>query len=416
MEEKHMKKPLKFLGIIVLIAVIGSSFTACIDLFPEPEKKWTIDDYIDIGPEPFSTVQPFKDTGAVAFVAGMKLGWNLGNTFDAGFSRSGESPPFLSRTVNEIERSWVSHVTNADNIIALREAGFDTIRIPVSWRKVTGPAPEYKIREDWMARVTEVVNYAVGCDMYIILNTHHDTALFRLLDSNVDAGITAFKKIWEQIADNFKNYNEKLIFEALNEPCTTGSANQYNGGTKEERDNLNKYYEAFIDTIRKSGGNNDKRFLLLATYYASVEAPAVDGLVLPQDTANNKLIVSVHYYSPYNFALNVDSPVNTWDKSVIADFWPITQGLDRPYNKFVKNGIPVIMGEFGAMNKNNEAVRAEWAEYYVSEARKREMPCVWWDNGAFEGGGELFGLINRTNNTFAYPLVLDGLLKGAGLK
>jgi len=420
-ERYVMKNFLKLIGILTLAAIIGFSVFACNEEEGNGNGNggpfWDVDDYVDIGPGPFTAPQPFNDTNAVDFVAGMKLGWNLGNTLDAGGQYN------LDRTVTQLETAWVSHLTNAENIKTLRAAGFDTIRIPVTWRKVTGPAPDYKIREDWMARVTEIVNYAVGCDMYVILNTHHDEGLFRFLDSNTPAGIAAFTKIWEQIADQFKNYNEKLIFEALNEPRTIGTQanpwpSEWSGGTAEERANINKYYEAFINIVRNSGGNNNKRFLLFATYAASVEAPAVDGLVLPVDIVADKLIVSVHYYSPYEFALSRNDNNNTWDKDKIADFWPINQGLDRPYNKFVKNGIPVIVGEFGAMNKNNEEVRAEWAEYYVSEARKREMPCIWWDNSIFvrtSPNQEIFGLLDRPNNTFAFPLVLEGLLKGAGL-
>jgi endoglucanase len=111
--------------------------------------------------------------------------------------------------------------------------------------------------------------------------------------------------------------------------------------------------------------------------------------------------------------LNKDSPVNTWSKNNSSDTSQITGPIDLAYNKFVTKGIPVIIGEFGAMNKNNEAARAQWAEFYISYAKSKGMKCFWWDNGAVTGTGELFGLLNRQNNTITYPDLLTGMMNGA---
>jgi len=352
--------------------------------------------------------QIFIDTAAGKIVADIKIGWNLGNTLDAsnGFG--------VNPTVTQMETAWVKTATTKAMITTIKNAGFNAIRIPVSWTKAAGGAPDYKIRDDWMARVKEIVNYAVDNDMYIILNTHHDENVFTFMNSNAAVGKAAFQKIWEQIAAAFKDYSEKLIFEGLNEPRTPKSSNEWNGGTAEERANLNAYYTIFVDTVRKSGGNNDKRVLMINAYAASAESVAMNALELPKDSAKDRLIVSFHSYSPYDFALNTDPKKNSWSKSNSGDTSPITGPIDSYYNKFVKKDIPVIIGEFGAMNKNNEAVRAQWAEYYVSYAGKRGMKCFWWDNGATTGTGELFGLLNRQNNTFTYPALLNGLMKGAG--
>jgi len=409
-----MKKKIKYLMLTVFIAVIGFSIVLfnCIAanssqgisnevVLVDIEPK-------DIGPAAFSEPQPFKDISAVELVSDIKIGWNLGNTLDA----NGGSP---SSSVTQLETLWVRHVTNNENIRTLRRAGFNTIRIPVSWAKTTTSSADYKIPDAWMARVTEIVNYAVAYDMYVVLNTHHDENIFKFMNADVNAGLDAFQKIWKQIAENFKNYNEKLIFEALNEPRTKGSSREWNGGTSEEHNNLNKYYAAFIDVVRKSGGNNGKRFLMINTYAASVESSAMNGLVLPTDSANKKLIVSYHSYAPYDFALNTDKSFKSWHKNNPSDTSPIINGVDRAYNIFVSKGIPVILGEFGAMDKNNEETRAQWAEFYTGYARSKGIPCIWWDNAGFTGNGELFGLINRTNNTFPFPLVLNALLRGAGI-
>ncbi|MCL2266335.1 MAG: glycoside hydrolase family 5 protein, partial [Treponema sp.] len=245
----------------------------------------------------------FNDLTAAQIVAGIKIGWNLGNTLDAtGFSWLGVNP-----SAADMERAWGNPLTTAANFAALKEAGFNTIRIPVSWSKAVDH--EYNIRGDWLARVVQIVNYAVDIDMYVILNTHHDEDIFKLSDAEMDASLAAFKKIWEQIASAFRNYSEKLIFEALNEPRTKGSRQEWSGGSAAEHINLNRYYKLFVEVVRASGGNNDRRVLMVNTYAASAEQPAMNGLVVPQDTVPNKIIVSIHCYTPYDFALNVRSPV-----------------------------------------------------------------------------------------------------------
>jgi endoglucanase len=263
--------------------------------------------------------------------------------------------------------------------------------------------------------------------MYIILNTHHDEYIFDFADAKMTESIKAFKKIWGQIADTFKDYDEKLIFEALNEPGNlTPGSNKWGGGTPEQRANLNTYYQAFVDTVRASGGHNDKRILMINTYAASgTVAVAVNDLVLPTDTVPNKLIVSVHSYVPDGFAFPRAEPTPqypnrtgtaAWSKNNTSDTNPITTVIDRVYDKFVSAEIPVVMGEFGAVNKKNDAARAEWAEFYVSYAKSKGIPCLWWDNQVFnEDGGENFGLLSRVINLFEFPAVLRGLMKGAGV-
>jgi endoglucanase len=246
--------------------------------------------------------------------------------------------------------------------------------------------------------------------MYIILNTHHDEEVFKFKNADKDEAIKAFKIIWGQIAVNFRNYNEKLIFEALNEPRTPNGTNEWNGGTAEERTNLNDFYKAFVEIVRASGGNNGKRFLLINPYAASSGAVAMNALVLPADTAQDKIIVSFHSYSPYNFALN-KTGTDAWSESG-SDKTDITNSMDAYKTKFIDKGIPVIIGEFGAMHKDNTAARALWAKFYVSEAKKRGIPCFWWDNHAFEGTGELFGLLNRNDNSFPFPEIITGLMDG----
>jgi len=384
-----MKKHISLFLIFAIIIVSCISLKSCDD-----------EDVVFATPaEPM----PFNDITAVEWVANVKIGWNLGNTLDAHDGKS-------SGSANQLETMWGVPVTKSSNFTTLKNAGFNAIRIPVTWYKVTDK--NYNIRDSWMKRVVEVVNYAVENDMYIILNTHHDEDIFKFTDAQVNESLYAFQKVWQQIAEVFRNYDEKLVFEGLNEPRNKSNPQQWNGGSLEERNNLNTHYQVFVDTVRASGGNNDKRVLMVNTYAASAGQTAVDGLVLPNDPVPNKIIVSIHAYEPYNFALNNRSPINTWSADNPADISNIVNNFNRAHDKFVSKGIPVVMGEFGAMNKNNEATRALWAEFYVKTAMDKGIPCIWWDNGAFSGSGELFGLLNRNTNTFAYPLVVAGLMKG----
>jgi endoglucanase len=395
-----MKKLFKLLGIIAITAIIGFSIITCDD-----SGKFNDDyDYTTIPQTPPasngpSTPEPFSNISATKLVADIKVGWNLGNTLDA--VKFGSNLP-----VPELETAWENPVTTKEMITAIKDAGFNAIRIPVSWTKCTDS--DYNIREDWMERVTEIVNYAVDNDMYILLNTHHDGYAFKLI-GNITASINAFRKIWEQIACNFQNYNEKLIFEALNEPRTSGSSAEWNGGTSAEHANLNEYYKVFVKIVRSCGGNNDKRFLMINSYAASGLSEAMKGLKIPADTAQNKIIVSYHAYEPYDFALNEKSSVKTWNKSSGSDTSPITSRINLAYNLFVSNGIPVVIGEFGALDKDNESARAAWAEFYVKSAAEKGIKCFWWDNG-----GD-FKIFDRNNNTFTYPKIKNGLLRGAGV-
>jgi endoglucanase len=348
------------------------------------------------------------NTPAAELVSNIKIGWNLGNSFDTASGSFGNNPA-LSR----METEWENPITTKENITAIKNAGFNAIRIPVTWHKAVDN--NFNIRRDWMARITEVVNYAVDNDMYIILNTHHDEDIFKFTNANVEASLISFKKIWEQIADNFKDYDEKLIFEALNEPRTKGNSVEWAGGNREERSNLNRHYQSFVDVVRASGGNNGKRILMVTPHGSKPIAAVLNGFTLPNDTEPGRLIVSVHSYQPEAFAFPVDempwATAAAWNKNNRYDTSPITTPIDLVYKTFVSKGIPVIIGEFGAGNKNNIAARAQWAEFYVSYAKNKGIPCFLWDMGQASQSA----ILNRSNSTFLFPEYVHALLKGAGV-
>ena len=381
----------------------------------------------DTGYQPDSTpglTADFNPITAHEWVAGIRIGWNLGNTLDTysggdriGFSWLG-SGIYADTTVAELETAWGNPVTTRENIDALRTAGFNAIRIPVTWYKATDE--DFNIREDWMARVVEVVDFAVANDMHIIINTHHDDNLFRLLDRYMDESKYALERVWTQIANVFIGYNELLIFESLNEPRTIGSSGEWMGGTAEERNNLNILNQHFVDIIRGTGGNNGMRVLLIPTYAASSAEIAQRGLNMPVDTVEDKIIVSLHIYSPWEFALRTGpyGTADTWSRDNPRDTSPITNPIDLAYELFIRNGIPVIIDEMGVLNRGNIDARVEWTEFFVSYAWERGIACFWWDNGIYTvvqehewGWDETFGLLNRGTNEFAHPEIVEAIMR-----
>jgi endoglucanase len=356
----------------------------------------------------------FNDITAAGLVAGIRVGWSLGNTFDAHtLTWLGGAP-----SVSAMETGWQSNVTTRQNIDALKAAGFNAVRIPVTWIKAADE--DYNIRADWMARVKEVVDYAVANDMVIFLNSHHDEGFFALRDESLDGFMVFLERIWGQIAAEFKDYNEKLVFEGLNEPRTKGSPAEWSGGTPEEHNNLNILNQLFVDTVRQSGGNNDKRILLIPTYAASASETAQKALILPSDPAEDKIIVSIHSYAPWEFALQTghDRPVG-WSADNERDTLPVTQPIDLAYELFVSRGIPVVMGEMGALNRDNLSSRVAWAEFYVSYAKSKGIPCFWWDPNMSHvtkeqswGWDETFGIFNRSTNEFDHPEIVEALMRG----
>ncbi len=336
-----------------------------------------------------------RDVSPMDLVKDMKIGWNLGNTLDATSSKIG---------VN-VEMAWGNPKTTQEMIDAVIDQGFNVIRIPVSWGGQMGGAPTYNVLPAWMDRVQEVVDYAYNRGVYVIINIHHEEWHFPS-EENKEAAAEQLTALWTAIATRFRDYDEHLIFEGMNEPRKKGTAVEWNGGDQEGRDVVNYFDQVFVDAVRATGGNNTIRNLMVPGYAASSSEEALRGLVLPED---DHLIVSVHAYTPYDFALNTAGR-STWDHDT-RDIDRLMELLDE---LFLSQGVSVIIGEFGAMNKDNEAERVEWARYYVSKAREYGVPCLWWDNNAFEGDGENFGLLNRRELTFPYPDLLKALIESAG--
>lgn len=318
---------------------------------------------------------------ALEFAKGLKIGWNLGNTFEAPTGETG----------------WGNPMTSQALILYVKELGFETIRIPISWSGHVSDAPEYKIDESFMNRIDTVINQALDAGLYVIINSHHDNDIYTPIPDNCEQGKEYLTAIWSQIAAHFADTDSRLIFETMNEPRVVGASYEWNIDTQDEDcmtavATVNELNQAALDAIRASGGENENRYVLVSVYTGSPNSTAGSTFRLPEDSAEDKLIVALHAYVPYNFALNKNSDDSTFDKKDEAEIITLMKTINY---RFVSKGIPVIFDEMGCIDKSNPDDRYAWCKAFVSAAAEYGIPCVWWDNGYTGTDGESFGMINR---------------------
>ena len=352
------------------------------------------------------------DNEALHFVSNLKAGWNLGNTFDA--YDDGNASLGL-----RLETYWCQAKTTQELFHALKTAGFNLVRIPVSWHNHLVD-DEYTIDPAWMDRVKEVAQWAVDEGMYFIVNIHHDnsTQFFYPDDGHAEQSERYLTAIWKQIADNFAGFDEHCILESMNEPRLVGKNNEWgldgSPSANTAVNYINQWNQKFVDIVRGTGGNNATRYLAVPGYCASPNGVLSDLFTIPADPADNRIIISVHAYTPYAFALNTQSTDSTFDLTESKDKkQEIALFMNSLYNKFVKNGTPVIIDEFGALQKKPDDLQARvnFAAYYIASASTRGMTCCWWDNHVFTGNGERFGIIDRVNVRWKYPDIALAILE-----
>jgi endoglucanase len=364
----------------------------------------------------------------------MGVGWNLGNALDSHRSSNAGTVGYdlPNPDIARLEGLWLggsTNITNRNLITAVRAAGFDTIRIPVTWYKVADPNNNFKIHDGWMARVRQLVDWAVEEDFYIILNTHHEYPIYNEYsrwesESAMTRAQTMLTAFWTQIATEFKDYNEKLIFEGLNEPRCMDDRQWYGYGNDTAQGaelyrRLNVLNQDFVNAVRATGGNNAHRILMIPTYAASGHfwnsRGPFDNFQRPNDPANpsgnresNKLVLSVHRYEPVEFTL--EATTTSWDQTRVQDaLRGIASRARRP-----NIDMPVILGEWGTTNNSNTAERARYSEFYVGEATSQGMRTVLWDNGSNGTGRENLGIFNRQTGAInsGYQAIIDAILLG----
>jgi endoglucanase len=333
-----------------------------------------------------------RDISAHELIAEIQTGWNLGNTFDA-----------------PTEIRWGNPYTTFTMINAVAQAGFDAVRIPVSWAEHMGGAPDFIIEDYWLDRVQEVADYVLALDMYCILNTHHEEDWLYPTAEREQESTVQLVALWEQLCERFADYNEKLIFEAMNEPRLKGTSDEWNGGTFAAQSIVNNFNQAFVDTVRASGGRNEIRHLMVPSYAASAEDIALNMLSLGFPKNDDKIIASVHAYVPYDFALSQTRGIDNW--SIEKGGQEVDWLFGRLKERFIDKDIPIILGETGAVNRDgNLQARVAWTQYYFGKARDMGIPCFWWDNGLTDSDCENFGLLNRRYADFEFPEIIDAIM------
>ena len=336
-------------------------------------------------------------TKSTEFAKKLGAGWNLGNTLEACEKGSEEKMGL------ESEAYWGNPYTTKKTIEAVKNAGFKTVRIPITWAPHLGDAPDYKIDEGWLARVKQIVDWVLECDMYAVINVHHDDAFWLVTDKeSEEKSIEILTKIWAQLAEEFKDYDERLIFDIMNEPRVTGAPEEWYG-TDEYREVVNNLHKEAVETIRKSGGNNETRFLMLSTYAAKEHKDNVKALVLPDD---EYLLVTIHFY--YGTAHQSEF-LDCEKKLSLKDKVEIYKTFRLMYDTFVSKGIGVVNGEFGWTDRENKGYLREKANFYVETASKFGIPCFVWDNG------ESFRLFNRETMYREYGFYIQAIVRASEL-
>lgn len=316
------------------------------------------------------------------------IGWNVGNCLDAY-----KGTEFGAEGL-ESENVWGNPNISEELILKAKESGFNAIRVPVTWYNHMDPVTN-EIDKAWMDRVEEVVKYVLDNDLYCIINVHHDTGekgWLKVSEADLDVKKARFQAIWEQVAERFGDYDEKLLFEGYNEILDdeTNWVKPAAGAVSIAND-LN---QLFVDTVRASGKKNGNRVLIVNTYCAGANKEVLEEFVLPTDVVADKLIVEAHIYQPYYFTIGT---LGKW-----ASGKNTLDGYIKNMNKnFIEKGVPVIIGEFGTVNTVPERERQTWLRYYIDTCLKYGIKVFWWDNG------NEYKLFNRNTLTVVEPELIE---------
>lgn len=309
-----------------------------------------------------------SDLTALELTQLMGNGINLGNTMEA-WNRTELG---TDADISDYETCWGQPVTTADMIQGMKDAGFDTIRIPVAWvQTMDFENGDYTIRNDLLDRVEEIIGYAMDAGMYVIINDHWDGGWWAMFSEDKDKAMELYTSMWSQIADRYKDYSDYLIFESSNEELGNRLDDSYpdeqtiiQGARKltsqETYTITNEINQKFVDTIRQSGGNNAERFLLIAGYDTNIESTCDERFVMPTDSANSKLLISVHYYDPSGYCI-FDS-VSNWGDT--ADYTYMNDTFSK-MTKFTDDGYGVVIGEYGVVQASDEGTLKDGAIEYI---------------------------------------------------
>ena len=367
--------------------------------------------YPSYNTNPIATDATGMSSSAAQLAAKIKLGWNIGNSLEA---TGGET-------------AWGNPKTTKALIDLVKANGFNAIRIPCSWNQNMANSSTAQIKAEWLARVKEVVQYCVDNDMYVILNIHWDGGWLEnnCTEAQKVTNNAKQKAFWEQIATSLRDFDEHLLFASANEPNVSDAT---------QMAVLISYHQTFIDAVRSTGGKNANRTLVIQGPATDIEKTNKLMLTLPNDKVPSRMMIEVHYYTPYQFCLmdkdadwgkmfyywgaNNHSTTDTARNST----WGEEADLDKLFSsmktQFVDKGIPVVLGEFTAIRRDltgnaltlHLASRAYFLKYVVKQAKANGILPFYWDAGNM--GANASAIFNRTNNTVFDSQALTGLLDG----
>jgi endoglucanase len=343
---------------------------------------------------------------AVEIAKNIKLGLNIGNTLEATGGETGWGNPMITN----------------DLIRTVKQNGFNAIRLPCAWDQYADQATA-KISATWLNRVKQVVQYCVDNDLYVVLNIHWDGGWLEnnCTEAKKVANIAKQKAYWEQIATTMRDFDEHVLFASANEPNVADAT---------QMGVLLSYHQTFIDAVRASGGKNAYRVLVIQGPSTDIETTNKLMTLLPTDKVPNKMMAEVHYYTPWNFTgmtkdetwgnmsyywgANYHSTTDPTRNSTWGEEATVVTNFGLMKQQFVDKGIPVIIGEFGAMRRDDLtgdalklhlASRAYYFKYVTKQAIANGLMPFFWDTG---------GLIDRSKNTVLDQQSLDALKQGAG--
>jgi len=347
-------------------ALNGVTCTGTVDGTTSPSPGQSASTSPSASPSASPSTPPQPGT-AMATVAAMQPGWNLGNTFDA-------IPD---------ETAWGNPLTTQALLHHVRAQGYRSIRIPVTWSNHHGPAPAYAIDTAWLNRVRQVVDWSLAEGLYVMINLHHDSWQWINTYPADHAGVLArYDALWTQVSAAFRDHSARLVFESINEPTFTGTS-----GDDQNYQLLNELNTDFVRLVRRSGGNNATRLLVLPTLYTNAEQGRLDALTATIDQLGDpNLAATVHFYGFWPFSVNIAGGIR-YNAEVEQD---LTGTFDRVRDTFVARGIPVIIGEWALLNwdHNRPGVieRGEFLKFIEAvgyHARIRNLTTMVWDAGQF---------------------------------
>ncbi|MBS7256200.1 cellulase family glycosylhydrolase [Flavobacterium branchiicola] len=349
---------------------------------------------------------------AVQLAAKIKLGWNIGNTMEATGGETAWGNPKITKAL----------------IDAVKANGFNAIRIPCSWNQYMANSTTAQLKTDWLNRVKEVVQYCVDNDMYVVVNIHWDGGWLEnnITEAKKEENNAKQKAFWEQIATHLRGFDEHLLFASANEPAVEDAA---------QMAVLTSYHQTFIDAVRSTGGKNANRVLVVQGPTTDIEKTNKLMTTLPVDKVANKMMVEVHYYTPWNFAgLTKDeswgkmfyywgtgfhSATDTERNATWGEEADLEKNFKLMKTQFVDKGIPVLLGEFGAIRRTtltgdaltlHLASRAYYLKTVVKTAKANGLLPFYWDEGSLGDNG--FGIFKRSDNTVFDNQALNGLIEG----